>query len=354
MKDYYRIDSHKLMYHVERVEKWLRGEMVPPVYIEIAPAGGCNHRCVFCALDYLKYKPHFLDTKVLKARLKEAAECGVKSIMYAGEGEPLLHKDICEIINYTKASGMDVAITTNGVLWDKERLRSSLKSLSWMRVSLNAGTKEGYKRVHRTNARDFERVLENIKTAVRLKKNAHLTCAIGVQFLLIPQNYKEVTKLTRVLKDIGVDYLTVKPFSQHPLSITRIKFDYSKYQYIEEKLNKLAAKDFKIIFRSHTMEKLEEKFPPYRHCLGLPFWAYIDAGGDVYACSAYLGNKKFIYGNIYKDSLSNIFKGKRRRDILKMAAEKLDTEKCREICRLDEINRFLWELKNPSAHVNFI
>ena len=34
---------------------------------------------------------------------------------------------------------------------------------------------------------------------------------------------------------------------------------------------------------------------------------------------------------------------------------RLDLEKnCREICRLDEMNRYLEELKNPGEHVNFI
>ena len=34
---------------------------------------------------------------------------------------------------------------------------------------------------------------------------------------------------------------------------------------------------------------------------------------------------------------------------------KMDLEKnCRELCRLDEMNRYLSELKNPGEHVNFI
>ncbi|MFC1620757.1 radical SAM protein [Candidatus Omnitrophota bacterium] len=353
--DKLRIDSHKLMYHIDRVEKWQKNRQVSPIYLEIAPSGGCNHRCVFCALDYIGYKPQFLDTGALMRAVKDAARCGVKSIMYAGEGEPLLHKDIADIVNRTKRLGIDVAITTNGVFLNDKVIKRCLKDLSWIRISFNAASAKTYEKVHRCPKGDFEKTLSNLRQAVAYKRKHKLDCVIGVQMLLIPENRNEALKLARLLKKIGVDYLTIKPFSKHPMSHCNMDkaFRYGSFLYLEKELEKIATKDFAIIFRSHTMKKLKEgRF--YRHCLGLPFWAYIDAGGDVYACSAYLGNKKFIYGNIRGHRFSDIIKSKRRRDILKMAATKLDTSKCREICRLDEINRYLWELKNPSPHVNFI
>jgi hypothetical protein len=34
--------------------------------------------------------------------------------------------------------------------------------------------------------------------------------------------------------------------------------------------------------------------------------------------------------------------------------KKLDVSRCRVNCRMDEINRYLWDLKSPPEHVNFI
>lgn len=353
--DNFRIDSHKLIFHAERVADWLRAKAVYPIYLEIAPAGGCNHRCIFCALDYLGYKPKFLDPKVLERAIREAGALGIKSVMYAGEGEPLLHKDICEIIQYTKRAGIDAAITTNGVLLTKDMSRKVLGLLSWVRVSLNAGRSKTYAKIHQTSEKDFHKVLKNLEDAVRINKKNRLKTTIGVQLLLIPENAGEVLILAKTLRKIGVDYFTVKPYSQHPLSRKRMDkaFKYEEYDYLYEELEKIKNRRFNIIFRKNTMERIGSA-KDYKHCLGMPFWSYIDASGDVYACSAFLGKKEFCCGNIYRNGFKDIMDGRRRKKIIDKVALKLDVSGCRPACRMDKVNSYLWELKHPGPHVNFI
>ena len=81
--DKYRIDSHKLMFHISRVNDWHNGKTVYPIYMEVSPAGSCNHRCIYCGLDFMKYRPKFLKAGAFKKRLVEMGKRGVKSIMYA-------------------------------------------------------------------------------------------------------------------------------------------------------------------------------------------------------------------------------------------------------------------------------
>ncbi len=355
MTDYYRIDNHKLMFHIDRLRDWLAGKLIYPIYLEIAPAGGCNHRCIFCALDYLGYAAAFIDTNTLKSTIKEAGRLGVKSIMYAGEGEPLLHEDILDILKYTRKSGIDTSITTNGVLLNRKLSGAILGFLSWIRFSLNAGSSKNYAKIHRTRREDFRKVVDNIKEAVKIRNSNRLGVVIGVQSVLIPENAKEILSLGRLLKDLGVDYFTVKPYSQHPLSHSSIsrRFKYKDHAYLKEELDGLEDKHFHVVFREDTINRLNMS-KDYKRCLGLPFWAYINACGDVYACSAFLGKNEFCYGNIYKTGFKDIMIGKKRTAIIKRAGLTLDINKCRQVCRLDKINSYLWELTHPGPHVNFI
>lgn len=354
--DKFKIDSHKLTYHVGRVNDWLNGKNIYPIYMEVSPSGSCNHRCVYCALDFMEYKPVFLNTKIFKERLSEMGALGVKSIMYAGEGEPFLHKDIAEIINHTKRSGIDVAVTTNGALLSKAIVDKSLENISWIKVSINAATKGTYAKIHRALPGDFDKVIGNMSYAKNIKEKKHYKCVLGMQIILLPENYKEIVRLAKIAKNIGMDYLVVKPYSQHPLSKT-VKYrdiKYNDYLYLAEKLNGFNDKNFNVIFRINTMKKWDDSKRNYRHCLAIPFWSYIDASGNLWGCSMYLSKEAFKYGSIYSSTFKALWESTKKLNLVKWARNELDTNKCRVNCRMDEVNRYLWEMTHPPEHVNFI
>ncbi|MFA5356960.1 MAG: radical SAM protein [Candidatus Omnitrophota bacterium] len=354
-QDKFRIDSHKLIYHIPRVHDWLKGENIYPVYMEIGLFSGCNHRCVFCAFDYLRYSPKGLEQKELKKFIRDAAAKGVKSVMYAGEGEPFLHDGAADIIVFTKKSGLDTAVTTNGVMFHRETAVKTLGHLSWLRVSLDAGNAKTYSLIHKANKSDFRIVINNLEQAINIRDRRRYGCSIGAQFLLIPQNYNDAVSSARLLRDMGVDYMIVKPYSRHPMSGHKgcRGFEDRELLSLEEKLSKYSKRDFQIIFRRRAMERSDRQ-KPYKRCLGLPFVTYISAEGDIYPCSRFLGDKRFILGNILVDSFHGIWEGRRRKKVMRLFGAKWDIKSCRLNCRLDEINQYLWELKNPPAHVNFI
>lgn len=354
--DEFRIDSHKLIFHPKEVSRWLAGEEIYPIYMEVSPSGACNHRCTFCALDFMEYKPRFLDTAILKERITEMGRLGVKSIMYGGEGEPFLHREIGEIIEHTKNSGIDVAVTTNSALFSEGLASKILGHVAWIKTSINAGTPEVYAAVHRTQPGDFDRVIANLSAAVRIRKETGSRCNLGAQSVLLPENAGSMEALAETARNIGLDYLVIKPYSQHHMSHTKTyrDLDYSDFLHLKDALSRFNTPDFKVIFRERTMNKITRTVRGYEKCMALPFWSYVDSGGNVWGCSAYLGNEQFRLGNINEQTFREIWLGERRKECMRYVSTDLDPEGCRMNCRMDEVNLYLWELTHPSGHTNFI
>lgn len=355
MSDDLRIDSHKLLFHPHEVSRWLQGEEIFPLYVEISPSGACNHRCIFCALDYLEYTPRFLDTALLCERISEMGRLGIKSIMFGGEGEPLLHRNIAEIIRTTKHSGIDAALTTNGTLLTEQIAEQIVTDTSWIKVSVNAGSASTYAALHRTQEQDFSRVMNNLATTASTITRLGASCTLGIQAILLPENVGEMEQLAIQARDTGASYLVIKAYSQHQHSITRryAELNYAPFLAMANRLQDLSSKQFRVIVRLQSIQKLRDRERGYARCMSLPFWSYIDAAGTVWGCSAHLGDERFDYGNIHQQTFAQIWSGERRRKNLDYLTT-LDPKKCRTNCRMDEVNRYLWELTHPGPHVNFI
>lgn len=353
MSDNIRIDSHKLIFHPNRVSEWMKGENIYPIELEIGLTNACNHRCTFCALEYTGYQPVTIEKDIIVNNLKDLSSKGLKSVIYAGEGEPLIHKNAGDIINATKSFGIDAALSTNGVLLNSDFAENCLKSLTWVRFSVAGIKEETYKNIHQCKAGDLQKVLINMQNAVEVKKKQKLSTTLGVQLLLLPENQEEVVQMAKELKKIGVDYFTIKPFSKHPQSNHNVEIDYRELSELEQQLKEEETSQYKIYYRAHAMEKICQK-RSYKQCLALPFMVYIDARGNLWPCIVFMGKQEFSYGNLYKNSFIEIWEGDKRKELIEYFNQ-MDLEKnCRQLCRLDEMNQYLNQLKHPQGHVNFI
>ena len=337
------------MLHPQRVAQWQRAHEANdwelaktqyPLYVEVSPVGACNHRCKMCAVDYIGYKSVLLDGALLRVRLREMGELGIKSVMFAGEGEPLLHREINSLV-VAATEKMDVSFTTNGVLLDK---LEALDLCTWVKVSVNAGTRDTYAKVHRTKPEDWDRVWRNIEGAAKRKG----ACMIGVQMVVLPENEDEQQSLLDRATDAGVDYLVFKPYSQHKKSITH------EYEHFRPKPQvKFSPIGGPQVYWRDDAPSHEA--PRYTKCHSTPnFWAYIMASGDVYSCSAYLLDERFRLGNLNQQSFREVWEGDERRANWEFVRNQLDISECRLNCRMHKSNEYLWDLAQGVEHGNFI
>ena len=349
------IDSGKLHLHPAWAAQWLeadtweKAKSLAPLYWEITTSAACNHRCTFCSTDAIGYPAILMDGGILCDRMDEAKQLGVKSVMFGGTGEPLVHKGISEINKYAYMAGLDTAFTTNGVLLNK---LSSLDLATWVKVSLNAGTKETYAQIHRTDEKDWDKVWANIRDAVKRKGN----CTIGVQCVVLPENAFNMGELANRCADAGVDYLVLKPYSQATFMLSHQyeNIDYTTMRAYLQSVVKLSTQTFKVIYRHNAISEEISKKHDYDKCRSTPSaWCYSMADGRVFTCSAHLLDDRFCIGNLNDNTFKEIWEGDRRKENWRLMREEFDIKQCRLNCRMNHSNKYLHQLIH-AEHRSFI
>ena len=345
------IDTHKLSLHPTRIALWETTGFCYPIHIEVGITNKCNHRCVQCTLDWINHKNDSLDAEVFVKTLRVASEIGVRSIYFAGEGEPALHEDLPLFVKTAHDLGIKVALSTNGSRLNT--LKKTLPYLSWLRFSVDAGTPETFSSIHGVHRDEFDKVLSNIKFCTHEVKLSGHNVQIGVQTLLMPENINEIEGLGEITKEIGVHNFQVKPAHCHPSSSYQI----TNYQYLrdnlQERLEKLDDENFTTVVRVKSLERLDQA-RTYKECHAFHFYCLIDACGNVTPCNIFYGKPEYIFGNIYDNNLHTIWKSQQKKDVIEKIIA-LEHSLCEEYrCRQDVMNRYLERVKNPELNDEFI
>jgi sulfatase maturation enzyme AslB (radical SAM superfamily) len=281
--------------------------------------------------------------------------------------------------------GIDSAITTNAVLMGDAFVEATFRipRLRWIKVSLNGGDRDNYAAIHKTKPEDFDKVIRNLAQAVRMREAMGSKVTLGVQMVALPEvegrtrrslmheahpaNVHTALRLAATLRDIGVDYLVIKPYSQHLMSEWTRMYDGVQYKNEDEWLSALenvSTDKFKVVVRRQTMATLADDHRGYDRCPSTPYqWAYLEADGEVWGCSTYLGrvegdqhygDDRFRFGNVKELGFHGVWQGERRRANWAYVRDELDTSECRKNCRMHHVNRYLHEVAHPGPHVNFI
>jgi cyclic pyranopterin phosphate synthase len=103
-----------------------------PRSIDVAVTARCNLRCVGCRYgrDFMPGKQ--LALPMVRDLLDDAAEAGVFGVRLYG-GEPLLHPELPAMVAHARARGLNVYVTTNGLLLDRridELVAAGLRQLT--------------------------------------------------------------------------------------------------------------------------------------------------------------------------------------------------------------------------------
>ena len=171
----------------ERLEKLLAEGDCYPTHVVIHPTMVCNHRCGFCnyfhTLDEHEEKTGTViqPTKAIEKRdmfrfLEEFEACRIKNLIISGGGDPLLHKDIRDIILESLRFSYNKHMYTNLDFNLDGDMIGVLSKLSSVNVNINTVDAELYKRTRGKNA-SIERINYNV---ARLKDKETTLSAVVI------------------------------------------------------------------------------------------------------------------------------------------------------------------------------
>lgn len=110
----------------------LTGKRIP-VAVAWLITGRCNLNCQYCKWKHER-RTEELDTAVVKDLIDQMKQAGVRLISFTG-GEPLVRRDMGEIIRHVKGHGLVCKLNTNGLLVE-ERL-DDLRPLDLLQISVD-------------------------------------------------------------------------------------------------------------------------------------------------------------------------------------------------------------------------
>ena len=359
----------KVLHHLGTVLDYLEGKNTDPINLEIDPSNACNHSCPFCISGHIhlsKFKGteffnrQMMHKDVLMSLVKDLSKTEVKSVSWTGGGEPTMNPYLKSAIKYLKEnSNIDMGMFSNGSMFERfDLFETIVDSLSWIRISMDAGKAKSYDDLRVTSkGNNFEVVLNNIKKLIKIKKERNSEITIGVGFVVSQDNFKEILDFANLFKDIDVDYCQYKP---EIIQIERNASDDKKKQISPEfwankvldlldqasKIlgNKFQCNSYKV--QDLIIDKKKTYGREYKQCIGSQLQPCIGADGEVYVCTNHRGHKDRSYGSLYKKSFSEIWADVNKRGcVMKQIENEEKFSMCSQLCKPHESNKMLWKIK---------
>jgi cyclic pyranopterin phosphate synthase len=214
----------------------------------------CNLQCFYCHKEgHNSDNNRYMTAGEIGTIAKTSTKFGVRKIKISG-GEPLLRRDICEIIENIKDERIrDISLTTNGILL--ENIADKLKDagLDRVNVSLDTLNPKLYKKI--TKVGDVERVVSGIKRAI----DVGLT-PLKVNFLAMSINIKDLTDIMEFCRDVGA-ILQIIEFIPLKEELKKYYYDISPIENeIKEKADKVITRKFMQNRKKYIVDGLEIEF----------------------------------------------------------------------------------------------
>lgn len=259
-----------------------------PISVSFIITHRCNYRCEYC--NSYNVKENEMTTEQIKTMINEFKEIGIQRLGLTG-GEPLLRKDIGEIIDYAKRKNITVTLVSNGLLVPK--MIEQIKNVDLLLLSL-----DGPEKIHNKyrNQGAYKAVIKAVKIA---KKNR---IRIWTSTNITDETVNHLDFIIHLAKKMDFKCL-FQPLFNYPLAASEEKIDtltapdeeYKKAinYLIEQKRKGAPIISSKSYFRFLLENRTRNKMLP---CRAGNLFCAVSPGGNVAPCHFLINAKKWPSG----------------------------------------------------------
>lgn len=273
----------------------------------------CNYRCVHCYMGEVRNK--VLSLEEIKSILFQTYKLGARKLTIIG-GEPTLHKNIFEVIDYAKNIGFELIILdTNGSFPMHFFDNPIFKMVDILSISLDCYN-DTYHDEIRCNKGAFDKAVQRIKVAKNTGYKVRITCTIS------RKNENFIIQFLDFINSLNIDFLnfhlvTNNGFVESSQELLINPHEWNDiYKKILEYYNKFTP-TYKLCIpvRYCSIEQFK-KIKDEHHCLSAfrkRILVYPDR--KVYTCSllghtenyiATFENNRFVLNKKYKEKIKTL------------------------------------------------
>lgn len=279
---------------------------------QIEPTTRCNLKCTMCGNSNWDREKGDMSIDDFKRAIDQLPY--LRFLNFQGIGEPLINPNFLEMVEYATSKGINVGFNTNATLLTKdisEKLVSP--NLGWVSISFDGATAETFEKI-RSGAK-FEEVIENIRGLVEANKMSGKNVPrIRFAVVAMKENMEELPEIVRLagslgVKKVDINHLAYDYTGKNYFNVSESLGDQSLLKGDVEHVERIFSECTKIGKKSGIDVNLPGLKPVGGSCRCLWPWisTYIAYDGYVTPCCDLPDPRDINFGNIFKESFSEIW-----------------------------------------------
>ncbi len=173
-----------------------------PRLLMLEVTNACNLKCIICNNTNMKRPKGNMPVELGKKAIREAAKWGVKEVALFTTGEPLLYKNLEQLIIEAKKNKLYCYLTSNGLLLNEQKAEMLCQTeLDSIKFSIDSSNKEEYEKI-RVNG-SFDKLLNNIQLLKKIRDNLNAPLKIICSAIIIAQNQEKIKAFRKLFEPLA-------------------------------------------------------------------------------------------------------------------------------------------------------